>query len=873
MNVSSPSIQERLQLKREPLDKWSLREQLCLASAVTRSGDQNWISVSRSLKPFGETNRPADWFHQKDCIAQYGALLANVDTPKRKKRDSTAETPAECILKQLISDRQAELRKLLAEEKAEYKKLQEDMKVLQSGRVTEEQLDKWCKEIDDEEAKRELEAQNHAKWLKQRDLRKQEMERTWRSGMPSIPSMGQKHKTPDLVDEFIEDERESNCQTPPAQIQNRESLPSYQQQQYVSSPLLQSPPKTLLQFPNVQLQETCDNTTKPGLAPLLTSLLKSPSQVHNSVSTSILHNAITNHANKLSEVSNAASSPTITSLLNSTAPIATNIPQLISCEAEDQPLNADILDDASIKIDDLAKSILVEDGPFPEIKKEEVDDIISEIIENNHDLVSDPEQHLELDGNGDIKISLELDDLEREQEEAEALKNEESVKEETTEEVKNEKVEDNPVPTEAPVVVDPFEFQEDPVLFESPVKPSSLKQESGQYVPLYQQQSPAKTEEIEEKSSAIPEKEKSESPTKSLIAPAQPQISTHHGSVEIVEVQAEEQEGEKEFNKSQIRDIVHSTQEEESKTNSIEEPALTKVEDEVKEVAPVEPESKEQELAEEEGNAEADISIPQTSEFNDDLYDIAMEVKIDKTGKAKRDYSRPKKKEEKSFDMLLAIEKAQFDSMSDDMGDFKELDKKQRLKSETDRSNSPWTEDEQLKPIKRRYSTPSTPVDSLPNSPASNTSAFDDDKDYRNWKKSVMLVYNRLSSNKYASLFLKPITEEQAPGYSSTVYRPMDLQTIKKNIDTGVIRTSLEFKRDVMLMFTNAVMYNKTLDTVYNMALQMQQEAMESIEILLEAAGSVDAPSRRETRTSDSNCKRKRITDEPVNKAKKKRED
>ncbi|XP_066141386.1 bromodomain-containing protein 8 [Euwallacea fornicatus] len=873
MNIASPSIQERLQIKREPLDKWSLREQLCLASAVTRSGDQNWISVSRSLKPFGETNRPPDWFHQKDCVAQYGALLANVDIPKRKKRDSAAETPAECILKQLICDRQAELRKLLAEEKAEYKKLQEDMKVLQSGRVTEEQLDKWCKEIDDEEAKRELEAQNHAKWLKQRDLRKQEMERAWRSGMASIPNMGQKRKTPDLVEEFIEDERESNCQTPPAQIQNRESLPAYQQQQYVSSPLLQSPSKTLLQFPNGQLQETSENTTKPGLAPLLTSLLKSPSQVHNPVSTSILHSAITNHANKLTEVSNTTSSPTITSLLNSTAPITSNIPQLISCEGEDQPLNADILDDASIKIDDLAKSILVEDGPFPEIKKEEVDDIISEIIENNHDLVSDPEQHLELDGNGDIKISLELDDLEQEQEEVEALKNKGSVKEETTEKVKNDKVEENSVPAEAPAVVDPFEFQEDPVLFESPVKPSSLKQESGQYVPLYQQQSPSKNEETEEKTSVISEKEKSESPGKSLIAPAQPQMPTHHGSVEIVEVHAEEPEGEKEFNKSQIRDIVHSTQEEESKTNSIEEPPLTKLEDEVKEVAPVEPETKEPELTEEENNAEADISIPQTSEFNDDLYDIAMEVKIDKTGKAKRDYSRLKKKEEKSFDMLLAIEKAQFDSMSDDMGDFKELDKKQRLKSENDRSNSPWTEDEQLKPVKRRYSTPSTPVDSLPNSPASNTSAFDDDKDYRNWKKSVMLVYNRLSSNKYASLFLKPITEEQAPGYSSTVYRPMDLQTIKKNIDSGVIRTSLEFKRDVMLMFTNAVMYNKTLDTVYNMALQMQQEAMESIEILLEAAGSVDAPSRRETRTSDLNCKRKRITDEPANKAKKKRED
>lgn len=134
------SVQERLQLKRVPLDKWSVREQLCLASAVARSGDQNWMSVSRALKPFGEPNRPPDWFHQKNCAAQYGMLLAMVETPKRKKRvtsvDANIETPIENILKKLQTERLAELKKLLAEEKAEYQKLQEDMMLLQSGMFT-----------------------------------------------------------------------------------------------------------------------------------------------------------------------------------------------------------------------------------------------------------------------------------------------------------------------------------------------------------------------------------------------------------------------------------------------------------------------------------------------------------------------------------------------------------------------------------------------------------------------------------------------------------------------------------------------------------------------------------------------------------------
>lgn len=796
-----------------------------------------------------------------------------------------------------------------------------------TGRVSEEQLDKWCKEIDDEETKREQEAQNHVKWLKQRELRKQEIERALRPAKPNYTVIGQKRKTPDVLEEFIDNEREANCQTPPTQIQSRESTPQPFQQHYMQSPLQKTMQYANLTEHNQQGQEQ----SKPALSPLLTSLLKSPSQVQNlnPVSSSILHTAITSQG-KYTEPSNSSASPTIASLLNSTSSVAANLQQFAAaCNLPNQdnnlvddcsqPLNADILDDASLKIDDLAKSILVQDGPFPEIKKEEVDDIISEIIENNHDLVADPEQCLELDGNGDINISLELDELEQEQEAAAALENRKLEAPPTQGEssdintsistpLTGSKTEEK-APLPPTTMVDPFEFQEDPVLFESPVKPSTMKQDNTQYVPLYQQQSPVKTEESERVAETLsPAKECQSSILAVEPQPPPPQISSssRHGSVEIVEVPAsEEQESQKDFDKSQIRDMVFSSDQQgevESTTEPLESledtsSAATSETNTAKEESqgtPEEPVEDEEEskdtttasYSQQNDNSSAettssptDINVPSEgglSEFTDDLYDnINMEVKIDKTGKAKRDYSRPKKKEEKNFDMLLAIEKAQLDSISDDLTDFKDFkieEKKQRLKSETERSISPWTEEEDLKPLKPRYSTPATPIDSLPNSPASSIAYFDDDKDYRNWKKSVMLVYNRLASNKYASLFLKPITEEQAPGYNSIVYRPMDLQTIKKNIDSGIIRNSLEFKRDVMLMFTNAIMYNKTNDTVYSMALQMQQESMEPIEILLQAEAQVDAPSRRETRTSDLSCKRKRVSDDPI-KSKKKKED
>ncbi|CAH2217972.1 jg23885 [Pararge aegeria aegeria] len=74
--------------------------------------------------------------------------------------------------------------------------------------------------------------------------------------------------------------------------------------------------------------------------------------------------------------------------------------------------------------------------------------------------------------------------------------------------------------------------------------------------------------------------------------------------------------------------------------------------------------------------------------------------------------------------------------------------------------------------------------ESAPESP----SASDAERQHRLWRKSVMLVYSRLCAHKYASLFLRPITDEEAPGYSVVVKRPMDLTTIRRNIDAGNIR-------------------------------------------------------------------------------------
>ncbi|KAM6907435.1 bromodomain-containing protein 8-like isoform 3-T3 [Xenentodon cancila] len=131
-----------------------------------------------------------------------------------------------------------------------------------------------------------------------------------------------------------------------------------------------------------------------------------------------------------------------------------------------------------------------------------------------------------------------------------------------------------------------------------------------------------------------------------------------------------------------------------------------------------------------------------------------------------------------------------------------------------------------------------TVADSIPSSPASSQfSVCSEDLEalqaHKIWKKAIMLVWRAAANHRYANVFLQPVTDEIAPGYHNIVHRPMDLATIKKNIETGLIRTTAEFQRDIMLMFQNAVMYNGLDHDVYHMALEMQRDVLEQIQQFL----------------------------------------
>lgn len=562
---------------------------------------------------------------------------------------------------------------------------------------------------------------------------------------------------------------------------------------------------------------------------------------------------------------------------------------------------ADILGDDddvlnNLKVEDIEDTILSSDDPLPVIKNEEVEGIIS-------DLIGDPEQHLNLDGSEDIITNLdnELQGL-HEQEQAEQQAQAQAQQEASNKahvgaekvKLKEEPVREEKQPPPQPFPKsDPFEFEEEPEMTQIQKPSSSFSKLQDATTAAAGNSSAKQQHEFFSKDPPLPPPVEAPPP---VAVPEEVGVKEKEaGSVEIVEVVVmDDDDIDRQLNKSQIQDIVHSHKPPVDlapiKEEAVESPVIIDKEIKTEMISSESEDVPESSSADSKSKeASSDATEPaQSPGYPETVFDdLLMEVnKRDELVKGKRDYSRTNKpNKSKDVDILMAVEKIVAAGQSGEASDdtFSENDyggggggavakkfdfRKDRLRSETDRSNSPWTEEDEMGTRnKRRYSTPATPSDSVPNSPASSNANADDDRDYRNWKKSIMLLYDRLVMHRYTAVFMRPIKSED---YCNAIYRPMDFQTVRKNVDAGAIRTTVEFERDLMLIFSNAAMFNRTNSSVHEMAGVMREDCMQQMEIFKEAQ--LDVPQKRETRTSEPANKRKRPPEENV-RNKKRRED
>lgn len=88
----------------------------------------------------------------------------------------------------------------------------------------------------------------------------------------------------------------------------------------------------------------------------------------------------------------------------------------------------------------------------------------------------------------------------------------------------------------------------------------------------------------------------------------------------------------------------------------------------------------------------------------------------------------------------------------------------------------------------------------------------------KRFQNVIGLLHSQISQHRNGTIFHNPIKNSEAPDYHEIVKRPMDLKTIKARFKDGAISNSLEFQRDIYLMFANAMMYNRPGSDIYSMA-------------------------------------------------------
>lgn len=88
----------------------------------------------------------------------------------------------------------------------------------------------------------------------------------------------------------------------------------------------------------------------------------------------------------------------------------------------------------------------------------------------------------------------------------------------------------------------------------------------------------------------------------------------------------------------------------------------------------------------------------------------------------------------------------------------------------------------------------------------------------KKFQNVIGMLHSQISQHRNGNIFHNPIRTVEAPDYHDIVKRPMDLKTIKGRVKDGLIANSLEYQRDIFLMFANAMMYNRPGSDVYHMA-------------------------------------------------------
>ncbi|CAK6953827.1 bromodomain-containing protein 8 [Scomber scombrus] len=781
-----------------PTEPWSLREKLCLATSVMKSGDQNWVSVSRAIKPFAEPGRPPDWFSQKHCASKYSELLETTEAPKRKRgeKGEVVETVEDVIVRRLTAERIDELKKLIKETQEKHRKLKRESELIQAGHLDSKLEELWeeilqKKRLEEEES--ELKRKTTDAAYQARQVAKNTPKRVPGVTMHSpsdCSSPGQEFPPGDPLECLTLDHVSAKNASGSARLMSFAESPGSGSDDISHGSLLDDPTQKKL----------LGQKGTPPPSPLLSELLKKGSILatnsrligESDGSTGSMTGA---HDLQLAPpcqpLSQATGAPMLSRLLEAgPTQFSAQLGFMVSPDSASSaplsaatPVPADSTASACTEVDVMVPSVPT--GCQPASAGDKASELSEEDV-----TVSYMGDELDLKTVGDIIAIIE----DKADETAEAL-------DAAAVEAALSLCEENGHALSGAWEAGPFQPHESHSAVPTGVPLSSslhsslagktevLEVQGGTSAPLS-----SLCSSQDNCLAALPMGLRGLPPTSLSSCNSRSLVHCHTGAPPQPEAMRET--GEFTHQKSQISlDVTIKCENDKWAQQRPDKPHG----DSVLEDSPL------TERRPKEMRAEDGVRVGRGEN--------ASGTKVD------NEVNGPEVCGEEDGD---GVE-----------GFLSEADGETELEPAASESEDGYSLHTASSSLQLH-----TTADSIPSSPASSQfSVCSEDLEalqaHKIWKKAIMLVWRAAANHRYANVFLQPVTDEIAPGYHSIVHRPMDLATIKKNIETGLIRTTAEFQRDIMLMFQNAVMYNSLDHDVYHMALEMQRDVLEQIQQFL----------------------------------------
>ncbi|XP_066929496.1 bromodomain-containing protein 8-like isoform X3 [Clytia hemisphaerica] len=876
------------------LEEWSSQENFTLACCVARNGDQNWVSVSRNMRSVTEScgdvnKRPADFFSQKNCAHRYNQLLGTALTAKRKSRSSVdsaniTETPSEQVYRKLTFANIEELNDTIQKERERFQKLKSDLLRIQNGEMDEKIFDMW-NSIQSGEAvplenlvpdenpptKKDSSLLKHQQATSSATNLSEHKTDSAPSSNNSTPSRPQRQtKETEKFKSYIEQRQKHNAKYHHHPTTTTSTTIASPVTPMTAIKMSQTPVTVSSHSTSSQLTAATNVASSPAAAPS-SNLVPGPTpvQVQNMITptsssskpTSSLQGLLilksdqqrntTQQPSPTTPKEPSTTASTGTSFLSSllTAPTndikaqVTKITEVLKEPAETRLGIHHVTDEAyeayrkaqhHVPVVSPAKTdapvlskLLVQPGSVnnsPQVSPSPTSSKKTAITPNKTllkpitttstvttPIVSKPQikaaTPVPAPAKAHVADAAPTVTTKPKQTPVIEVKEKTKLEEKSKPQVKEEKKIEEPKKEEAVKVT-------------KEEKKENLKKKNSQ---------PTVAEKVEVKEPA-PKKEEEEK-----------KEAEKKEAVKVVKVKDEEKVTEPVTTKSippvAKEPITKQVPAVAKATVSKEQAELKKVDP--KKTSPLTIEIKEEKVDLNESTDSLNEPPPKKRAIDAEVVDSITEAVAPSPkqikGKRKGRQARGGRRKTSSGSMKIelpledSVEKSDIDL--DASAELDELD------------------------YDRKIRPPLTPsMCSSPASPALSVGSNCDPEQaqqQRAWRKSIMLVWKAAASHKYANVFLHPVTDEEAPGYSTIIFRPMDLSLIKKNIETGVITTTTEFQRDIMLMFQNALMYNRKEHDVYRMAQEMRDDVMEQIQsfistqLMLQTSGERDAKNLR----------------------------